>query len=167
MSALYQRLHEALVRTARFDIGVAFPGYDLRRPTVGACLRLVADDVSLQSMMGSHWLRGVDDYVSVAASRPVPNGVGERRVLRVQAKSSPGRLRRRLMRRHELGPDEARARIPDSSAKTLDLPFVQMNSKSTGRRFRLYLQLSDEQSERVVGPFNGYGLSGTATIPWF
>ena len=72
-----------------------------------------------------------------------------------------------LMKRHGLDETQARERILDSAAEKVDLPFVQLQSRSTGQTFRLFLSLDPEQSAPTPGDFNAYGLSRNATIPWF
>ncbi|GAA0234702.1 hypothetical protein GCM10009125_24560 [Castellaniella daejeonensis] len=65
------------------------------------------------------------------------------------------------------GLEEAVHAIPDSVEEQPDLPYVQLRSASTGQRFCLFLALGDPQPEAVSGVFNTYGLSSTATLPWF
>lgn len=168
MSALYAKLHRALVKLGADDIGVSFPDVDTRAPALGERLRLHGQAQALTTLMQLDWLIGMRDHVHVAASpTPVPANVQHRAVRRVQAKSSPARLRRRLMRRH--GVDEAAAtqRIPDGAAELLRLPFIQLASASTGQTFRIFISHAPVQSEAVGGVFNTHGLSHQATVPWF
>lgn len=167
LAALYQRIHLTLARLESSDIAVVFPGYSLRPQSLGECLRLISKPEALQSFMDSKWLNGLVDYVSISPIRPAPPNAEERCLRRVQPKSSPTRLRRRLIRRHGLSVDEAASRIPESVAEFVDLPFVRMTSTSTGQRFRVYLKLSAPQPARVEGKFSSYGLSSTSTVPWF
>ncbi|WP_386069559.1 type I-F CRISPR-associated endoribonuclease Cas6/Csy4 [Tahibacter sp. UC22_41] len=168
LSAVYARLHRGLVQLASQDIGVSFPDYDLRKPTLGACLRLHGTQASLQRLLGTPWLSGAKDYVSVTPIAPVPESAGHRRIARVQAKSNPARLRRRAMRRHGIDADAALRQIPDSAAEQLKLPFVVIGSRSTGQpSFPLFIRQEPVQREATSGTFNSYGLSQHATVPWF
>jgi CRISPR-associated endonuclease Csy4 len=88
-------------------------------------------------------------------------------VRRVQAQSSADRIRRRQMKRHGWTEEEARARIADSVEQQLALPYLTLRSQSTGQHFRLFIDHLPCQPAPVAGPFNAYGLSSTATIPWF
>jgi CRISPR-associated endoribonuclease Cas6/Csy4 subtype I-F len=97
----------------------------------------------------------------------VPSKVSYRVVSRVQAKSSPERIRRRQMRRHGLSETEAHERIPDSAMTWLALPFVSIRSRSTNQTFRLFIKHSDSKDMPQSGIFNSYGLSNETTIPWF
>jgi CRISPR-associated endonuclease Csy4 len=97
----------------------------------------------------------------------VPADAVQRSLRRVQAKSSPERLRRRQMRRHGLTEQHARERVPDSAAELLTLPCGVRARASTGQSFPLYLRLGPAESTAQVGTFNAYGLSTSATTPWF
>ena len=97
----------------------------------------------------------------------MPAHAAHRTLRRVQVKSSPERLRRRLMKRHQLSEAQARERIPDSVGRMTDLPYVPMASTSTAQQFKLFLALGAAQPQPQAGDFNTYGLSATATVPWF
>jgi CRISPR-associated endonuclease Csy4 len=167
LSALYGKLHGVLVAMRSVDVGVSFPGYAVKPPTLGTVLRLLGPVAQLEAVLRSTWLGGVRDHVAVGPVTPVPAGVAHRALRRVQTKSNPDRLRRRQMKRHGLTEAEARERIPDEFGKTLTLPFVFVFSASTGQRFCLFLSLGDAAQTGQAGTFNAYGLSATATIPWF
>lgn len=167
LAALYSKLHRALVACDRSDIAVSFPDHQTNPPSLGARMRLLGSQQALQALTATEWLRGMHDHVKTSSLARVPTDAAHRALRRVQAKSSPERLRRRLMKRHGLDEGQARERIPDSAAETLHLPFVQLRSSSTGQTFRLFLSLSAEHPAPVSGEFNTYGLSQTATIPWF
>jgi CRISPR-associated endonuclease Csy4 len=167
LSALYAKLHRALVAQRSNRIGVSFPGFDADALHLGARLRLHGDLAALSSIMEKNWLTGVRDHVAVALPRPVPADSKHRVVRRVQAKSSPDRLRRRLMSRHDYDEREARQRIPDQVATFLKLPFIQLHSASTGQAFPLFIGHGPLLDGPVSGDFNAYGLSHTATVPWF
>jgi CRISPR-associated endonuclease Csy4 len=135
---------------------------------LGTTLRLHAgQDAPLVSLMASDWLRGMSDHACLTPVVPVPEQVRHRVVSRVQAQSSPERLRRRLMRRHALTEAEARERIPDSVAERLRLPYVQLRSTSTGQNFCLFVAHGPLLDEPVSGEFSAYGLSQTGSVPWF
>jgi CRISPR-associated endonuclease Csy4 len=167
MSALYAKLHRALVAQASTCIGVSFPSVDSQAPHLGTCLRLHGKLAALSTLLQGDWLAGMRDHVMLTPPRPVPAAAQNRIVKRVQVKSSPERLRRRLMRRHGLDEQEARQRIPDESACLAHLPFVQLRSTSTGQTFRLFIDHGPMQPGAVPGDCNAYGLSQGATIPWF
>lgn len=168
LNSLYARLHRALVQLGSQDIGVSFPGHDDARPTLGNSLRLHGPAASLQALLATAWLSGMLDYLQISSIKPAPTDSTHRRVNRAQAKSSPARLRRRAMRRHQLDEQAAAQRIPDSAVEHLKLPFVTLGSRSTGQAsFPLFIRHGPVLETPVLGLFNSYGLSNVATIPWF
>lgn len=168
LSALYAKLHRALVQLARDDIGVSFPSVSEKPMSLGAHLRLHGSESALSALLKLPWLGGLAGLVRQSALQAVPAGSSHRTVSRVQAKSSPERLRRRAMRRHGIDAAAASQRIPDAVAETLDLPFVQIASRSTAQpSFHLYVRHGPLQAEPTPGAFSTYALSKGATIPWF
>jgi CRISPR-associated endonuclease Csy4 len=167
LGALYAKLHRALVGLDTGGIGVSFPQYRLQPRTLGHVMRLHGGEAALSALLSTDWLRGMRDHVEVTAVSLVPSGVQHRRLVRRQFKTSVDRLRQRRMRRKGETYEEAVHAIPDSVEEQPDLPYVQLRSASTGQRFCLFLALGDPQPEAVSGVFNTYGLSSTATLPWF
>jgi CRISPR-associated endonuclease Csy4 len=167
MAALFSKLHRVFARDLTHTVGVSFPGYGLAPSALGDTLRLFGPAADLIRLMEQPWLAGVRDHVSLGAITPVPAVATHRRLQRVQAKSSPARLMRRQMRRHDLNEVEVRAAFDGAQAQRLQLPFVAMASGSTGQTFKLFLKLGPGQAQPEAGAFNAYGLSQTATVPWF
>ena len=167
MAALFGKLHLALVAQSSEYIGISFPGVQASRVWLGDCLRLHGSNADLNALMAGNWLLAMRDHLHATAVLPVPAGAGFCVVSRVQAKSNPERQRRRQMRRHRIGAVEALARLPDSAAEKLDLPYIQLRSQSTGQPFRLFIRHGEVQQTAIADTFSAYGLSATATIPWF
>jgi CRISPR-associated endonuclease Csy4 len=166
MAALYAKLHIALVQLGSSTLGVSFPGYAEKPASLGNHLWVFGPEADLHRLIVSPWLGGLQDHVHTSPVAEVPTQVDYRRFSRVQAKSNPARLRRRQMKRHGLTEEEARIRVPDSCAETLALPFVMLRSASTTQTFRMFLRCQTA-SAPASGVFNAYGLSATATVPWF
>ena len=168
LAALYTQVHRALAAQGSTGIAVSFPGYSDQRHTLGERLRLHGSEAALQPWATGAWLGSLRDHVSsTAAPLPVPAHAAHRTLRRVQVKSSPERLRRRLMKRHQLSEAQARERIPDSVGCMTDLPYVPMARSSTAQQFKLFLARGAAQPQPQAGDFNTYGLSTTATVPWF
>ena len=167
MGAVYAKLHRALVAQKSTRIGVSFPSVDARAPHLGTRLRMHGNLDALSALLANDWLAGTRDHVRLTPPLRVPETAQHRAVTRVQVKSSPERLRRRLMRRHKLDAQEASRRIPDEAACLANLPFVQLRSASTGQTFRLFIEHGPVRANAISGDFNAYGLSQVATIPWF
>ena len=167
MAVLFAKLHRVLAQTQATRIGVSFPGYHLSPANLGHTLRLFGPSADLTRLMEQPWLTGVRDHATFDAIAPVPTTATYRRLERIQAKSNPERLIRRQMRRHNLSEIEVRANYEGAQAQRLHLPFVTMGSASTGQTFKLFLKLSPADAQMQIGNFNAYGLSPTATVPWF
>ena len=167
LAALYAKLHRALVQLHSEDLAVSFPGYADKPLGLGQTLRVLGPAERLRQLMALPWLNGMTDHVQVSATAAIPTDTAHRQLSRVQAKSNPERLRRRQMKRHGLTSDQARERIPDSAAESLKLPFLPVRSASTGQSFMFFLSLGPPCSVQATGGFNTYGLSTTATVPWF
>lgn len=166
MNVLYGKLHLALAELGSGDVGVSFP--DAKKGTsLGTRLRLHGTANALDRLMRINWTMGMHDYVTQSSIMSVPVGVKFRSCYRVQAKSNPERLRRRMMKRHGVDAETAKSKIPDSAAETLKLPYVQIKSLSSGKHFRLFFELGPLEQVARSGIFNAYGLSREATVPWF
>ena len=167
MGALFSKLHVALVVQRSESIGISFPAVQAERVWLGDCLRLHGEQATLTGLMTSNWLAVMRDHVHATGVLAVPLKARFRVVSRVQAKSSPERLRRRQMRRQGLDAAQALASVPETAAERLDLPFVQLRSQSTEQPFRLFIRHGALLETAVAGTFGTYGLSTTATVPWF
>jgi CRISPR-associated endonuclease Csy4 len=100
MSALFTKLHRALVALPDLNIGVCFPDVDEPRPSLGERLRLHGSRAALERLMQQSWLQGMRDHLHLGEISPAPKNAQYRQVSRVQAKSNPEHLRRRQVRRH-------------------------------------------------------------------
>lgn len=168
LNSVFETLHRTLSAAKMTGVGISFPDAAADRNNLGSRLRLHGSNAALSDLMTRKWLVSMLDYVSVSSVTPVPIGTHQHRcVSRVQVKSSPERLRRRMMKRHNVDESTAVARIPDGGGKILSLPFLQITSTSTKQRFKLFIQQGPLMEEQVLGCFNSYGLSKQATIPWF
>ncbi len=167
LDALMGKLHRGLVLAETDAIGVSFPGHSVKPRGLGNRLRLHGTADHLSRFMARPWLTGMADHLVMGAIQPLPAGVRHRVVRRVQPKTNAQRLRRRYQKRHNVSEDEARLRIPDTIEKSVSLPFVTLRSASTNQRFALFVDHGPLQNEAISGCFNSYGLSQTATIPWF
>lgn len=166
MNAVFAKLHRVLVQLSSTDIGASFPEAQADRPGIGSCLRLHGTANRLGHLMEQRWLASMRDFVLVSDIGKVPSTAGLQAVRRVQAKSSPARLRRRQMKRKGWSEEDALRAIPDSAAETLSLPFLTLRSQSTGQPFRLFIRQRPVEA-LGSGTFNAFGLSSTASLPLF
>lgn len=121
--------------------------------------------VTDQGKRSLYW--NMRDHVNVDDMKPVPATDLHRTIQRIQVQSSAARLRRRLMRRKDISEAEALKQIPDSASRQTDLPFITLRSQSTGQTFPLFIRHNKASNTSTPGTFNAYGLSQTATVPWF
>jgi CRISPR-associated endonuclease Csy4 len=166
LNALFAKLHRALVEHGAGDIGISFPKQTERK--LGEQLRLHGRAEALEKLMGLNWLKGMNDHISVGAIAAVPAQAQHRIVRRVQAKSKSTIARecRRLANRLGISEQQAAQQKP-AVAERLDLPYLMLKSQSTSQQFRLFVEHRPVQSEAASGDFSAYGLSSTATVPWF
>ncbi|MBK1733374.1 type I-F CRISPR-associated endoribonuclease Cas6/Csy4 [Thiococcus pfennigii] len=167
LNALFAKLHRVLVELPEGRPGISFPGYDAAQPTLGDRLRLHGSGHVLAVLADREWLRGMRDHLDIGTIAPVPATDRSVLVRRVQAKSNPERLRRRLMRRHGLSREAALVRQPTREGERLVLPWLEVRSTSTGQRFRLFVDQQVHPGPPTAGVFSPYGLSATASLPWF
>jgi len=167
MNALFSKLHRGLVAHGRQNIGVSFPDVGKQGRSLGERLRLHGSKADLEQLMALNWMVGMRDHSMMSAIMEVPDHAQSRVVRRVQAKSNPERQRRRLIARKGISPEQAVQAIPDDAAEMLKLPYLILTSQSTGQQFRLFVEHAAVQKKPVDGTFSAYGLSSTATVPWF
>lgn len=169
MNALYAKLHRSLVTQGTGEIGVSFPEHGWSG--LGARMRLHGRAPALEQLLALNWLTGLRDHCQLSAIQAIPAPVQYRTVRRVQAKSNPERLERRLLKRRIArgqDPDQAQATLPQiAPCPDLKLPYVVLNSHSTGQQFHLFIEHGPLQAQPQSGPFSLYGLSPSSTIPWF
>ncbi len=167
MSALLAKLHRGLYDLRRSDVGISFPDVETAGRGLGARLRLHGSAEALDRLMALNWLLGMRDHLRLGELAPIPAQVRWRCVSRVQVDSNPERARRRLIKRHGLSEQEARQRIPDNAGKHCDLPYATLRSNGSGQSFRLFIRNGPLLASPQAGPFGGYGLSASSTVPWF
>ena len=167
LNALFAKLHRTLALRGTGTVGLSFPGFHNAKPTLGDRLRLHGTSAALEPLDDFQWLDALRDHLHTIGPAPVPQVDGYRIVRRVQVKSSPERLRRRLIARRGIPEADAKQAIPDEAARRSPLPYLTVTSGSTAQTFRIFVQHGPLVPEPVGGRFSAYGLSPAATIPWF
>ena len=164
MAALFAKLHRALGAYGEGDIGVSYPRAE---KILGDTIRLHGSQQALSAIAATPWLKGLRDYTQCSDILAVPEKVAYRTVSRVQVKSSAERLRRRSVKKGWLTEEQARLQILDANEQRTSLPFIVLKSLSTEQMFHLFIRLGELQTQPTTGKFSSYGLSATATVPWF
>lgn len=164
MAALFAKLHRVLGVQAKGAVGVSFPRAG---KMLGNTLRLHGSQDVLQALQVTPWLKGLRDYIRCSDIQRIPENVMHCTVSRVQVKSSAERLRRRSVKKGWLTEEQAREQILDANEQRTSLPFISLKSLSTGQMFPLFIRQGKAQPHPQTGTFSSYGLSSTATVPWF
>lgn len=165
LNMVYTKLHKALFDLHSTALGVSFPEAG---ESVGLGLRLrLHGEAQALHRLDTAWLGKLAVYCVSSAVRPVPHTVNAYRTIsRKQLNMSPSKMKR-LMARGTLAPD-ALSRYKDKLyGQTLTEPFLALESASSGRHYKRHIQMGKLQSHPTAGPFDAFGLSKTATIPWF
>jgi CRISPR-associated endonuclease Csy4 len=169
LNSLFGKLHNALVDAGdKLQIGISFPNHKaVSLPNLGNVLRLHGEADELTAFMGRNWHSALSDYLTISRVQAIPKGASFVHIKRIQIQSSAERLRRRFMKRHNVDAATAKLMIPDSVAKVTKLPWLQVRSASSSQSFKLFIEVGKVTQTAVDGRFNRYGLSATATVPFF
>jgi CRISPR-associated endonuclease Csy4 len=163
LNKVYSKLHTRLYDLKTNSIGVSFPQYKL---VLGAMLRLHGTKADLQQLMQQDWLADLAIQCSVSKIELVPSTVEYQIVSRKCVLMSEAKLRR-LIKRGSISQDDAKKYRIAMYQKTLtDNPYLELESASSGQKYRRYLQFTSKR-ESVIGKFDSFGLSTTATVPVF
>lgn len=163
MSSLYIKLHKALRDLASNSIGVSYPRY---RVTLGDVLRIHGSSKDLETLHQKNWHGGMGGYCDISDVLPIPDNCQHRIISRVQTNMSQSKLNR-LIKRGSISEDQVRQYKAKMFTKDLDNPYVELTSGSNGNKYRRYIEFGPLLDEAVAGPFNQFGLSKIATVPWF
>tara|TARA_B110001450_G_scaffold252942_1_gene275534 strand:+ start:264 stop:812 length:549 start_codon:yes stop_codon:yes gene_type:complete len=162
MNATYTKLHKALY-ASNTSIGVSFPEYQV---TLGNVLRLHGDEIDLMALQKPDWLGGMKGYSKLSDILAVPKSVQYRSISRKQPTMTQAKLNR-LLKRGSITETEAKQYKAKMYAKGLDSPYLALQSGSNGHYHRRYIEFSVLQEKPITGQFDQFGLSKTATVPWF
>lgn len=171
LQKIYEFIHLRLVKTQAVEkkslIGISFPQYDLRRICLGKKLRLFCDDRErLQVFDVKELLKNFRDYLHITDIRPVPAINSYVRFKRRQIEPSLERLARRKAKRQGIALSEAEALLRERVTSLVQLPFIRINSHSTGQCFPLFI-VKEDVGISINEGFNCYGLSAVSTVPEF
>lgn len=163
LNTVYSKLHKALFTLSSTDIGVSFPKYSV---LLGRVIRIHASQERLSELQKMAWLGGLVGYCDETEPCSIPDNCQYRTVSRKQTTMSLAKLRR-LMNRGSITPEKAKEYKAKMFTQGLDNPYLELESASNGNKHRRYIEFGDLSGNSVVGSFDNFGLSRTATIPWF
>jgi len=171
---VYTKLHKALSTMSATDIGVSFPKY---RVKLGDVIRIHGEKQRLEALQALGWIGGLSGYCEVSGVKPVPEIVaGYRTVARKQPTMTLQKLQKRVDYQNKQGvlksDEDVKAYKKQYKEKmygfqSLGNPFLELISSSGGHKYRRIIQFGELLDAAVEGEFDQFGLSKTATIPWF
>ncbi|MEE9338256.1 MAG: type I-F CRISPR-associated endoribonuclease Cas6/Csy4 [Methylococcaceae bacterium] len=176
---VYQQIHLALVenKIAKNEsaIAVSFPNYKDKEFPLGDKVRLFADEEKLLKQLNiEKWLSRLSDYTHLKPIKTVPETVNQfARFKRKQFKSNLLKEAKRRAEYKNESLDTALEHFKHYETKN-SLPYINMTSLSmdkgspaiSNRHFKLIID-REILEEPEQGAFDCYGLSKTASIPWF
>lgn len=174
-SKLYMQLHLALAdlknKNGVQTIGVSFPEYDDPNFPLGKRLRLfAASEKELTDLTIARWLSRLTDYVKVKEIHPVPlkRVKGYASFTRKEIKRKPEAIARRRARKDPgITYEEALRRATLREREIPLLPFINLNSLTSGQRFKLFIDRKQEKEPSKLIEFSSYGLSHETVVPIF
>jgi CRISPR-associated endonuclease Csy4 len=182
MNAIFVKLHKQLCDKQSTAIGVSFPQYDIgcllgkserlpsnfpqRYVSLGSTLRVHGTESDLNDLQSLNWIGGMSGYCEVSEVSLVSSSAQFRTISRKQTTMSQSKLKR-LVKRGSITENEFKNYKARMFTKGLDNPYIELQSGSNGHRHRRYIELGPLLNEPIDGVFDQFGLSKTATVPWF
>ncbi len=163
LNALYAKLHKYFYDMEETSVGISFPACKM---VLGNCIRLHGSKVALEKLHKAGWIGGLIGYCRLSELLLVPTECKHRTVSRIQTSMSLSKLKR-LIKRGSIKEEEIKAYKAKLFTKGLDNPYLELQSTSNGHKHRRYIAFGELQDKPVAGSFDSFGLSKTATIPWF
>jgi CRISPR-associated endonuclease Csy4 len=162
-SKVYTKFHKALVTLGTNRIGISFPHVNLK---LGLLFRIHGDLSLLNDLQGLDWLGPLKGYCKVQEVKAVPDQVQHRVISAKRSNMSKAKLKR-LIDRGSI--DEAG--IKRYKVKMLSLgfdnPYLDLQSQSRGQLYRKFFEFGELVNQKMDGSFDSFGLSKSATVPWF
>ncbi len=160
---IYTKLHKALFTLNATDIAVSFPSYTAK---LGNVIRIHGNQNRLSELQAMNWSGSLSGYCEISEILPVPDNAKHRTISRKQSNMTQAKLRR-LIKRGSISTDEAKQYRAKMFSQSLDNPYLELESTSNGNKHRRYLEFGQLSDNAIVGEFDQFGLSKTATVPWF
>mgnify|MGYP001028060495 FL=1 len=163
LNKVYTKFHKRLCDLKSSGIGISFPEYSLK---LGKNIRVHGDEQRLQDFQSLNWLGGLKGYCDTSEIKTIPENVVHRTISRKQVNMTSSKLRR-LIKRGSIEHNEIKRYKAEMFKKGIDNPFIELESSSNGNMHRRYIQFGEFKKVPAGGQFDCFGLSNTATVPWF
>ncbi len=105
-------------------------------------------------------------YCDVSEIMLVPKNSKFRTASRKQTTMSQAKLRR-IIKRESISKEETKRYKEKMFSKKLNEPYLELLSLSNRKKYRRYIEFGELLDQPVYGKFDQFGLSKTATVPWF
>lgn len=177
---VFQQVHIALVDNKvganESAIALSIVNYGNKDFPLGNKLRLLADsEDALVKLDIQQWLKRLSDYCHITSIKNVPDDIKQyARFKRKPVKSIEKKAERRAKHLNKPYDEVLAYLIKEGRSAKCELPFINIESQDTKKRaeqgtscqFPLFIERSLFEAP-IAGKFDCYGLSKTATIPWF
>ncbi|WP_434339123.1 type I-F CRISPR-associated endoribonuclease Cas6/Csy4 [Motilimonas cestriensis] len=162
-SKVFTKFHKALVTLNTDQIGISFPEMNVK---LGLLFRLHGEASLLHDLQGLKWLGPLAGYCQTSEILVVPEQVHYRVITVKRSNLSRAKLRR-LIARGNIDNDGKKRYKHKMLNQGFDNPYLDLRSGSTGQVHRKFFEFGQLQLKPAYGKFDSYGLSKTATVPWF
>jgi CRISPR-associated endonuclease Csy4 len=175
-SKVFQQIHLGLVEIQddkrQVPIGVSFPEYFANEQDKSLCSRLrlfAPNKATLVRFDVAKCLARLSDYVHCTSILEIPADkiTGYAFFKRVRPNSNNERLARRRVKRKGVSFEQALAHYEDRAEGTTLLPYIQVQSQSSGQSYRLFIEKVATSSASSQALFSTYGLSSQCAVPLF
>ena len=177
---IFQQVHIAFVDNKISDnesaIALSFVEYGDKDFPLGSKLRLLAgSEDALVKLNIQQWLKRLSDYCHIKPIKNVPDDIKQYvQFKRKSVKSIEKKAKRRAEHLNKSYAEVLAYLIKEGRSFECKLPFINLESQDTKKRveqgvssqFLLFIERSLFEAP-VSGKFDCYGLSKTATVPWF
>lgn len=169
---VFQQIHLGFVEIKDSNgivpLGISLPEYHSEYGPLGRKLRIFSiSKENIEEFDADIRLKRLSDYVHLTGVRDVPGRIKSFcRFKRQQPKTNVERLARRKAKRKGISIEQAISELKDFEDKQVDTPFINMQSLSKKKRFRLFI-LKEVCDTPVYEGFSTYGLSPVSTVPEF
>jgi CRISPR-associated endonuclease Csy4 len=177
---VFQQVHIALVDNKVGDnesaIALSIVDYGDKDFPLGSKLRLLAGSEDTLVKLDIHqWLKRLSDYCYIKPIKKVPDDIRQyARFKRKPVKSIEKKAKRRAEHLNKPYAEVLAYLIKEGKTTKCELPYINVESQDTKKRveqgvspqFLLFIERSLFEVP-ASGKFDCYGLSKTATVPWF
>ncbi|WP_444997738.1 type I-F CRISPR-associated endoribonuclease Cas6/Csy4 [Aliikangiella sp. IMCC44359] len=162
-SKIYTKFHKALVTLKTDQVGISFPKVNFK---LGLTFRIHGSQSLLNDLNGLGWLGSLKGACEEGDILEVPENIMYRCISSKRSNMSNAKLRR-LIARGSLDEEGIKRYKQKMFSQGFDNPYLDLVSASRGQVYRKFFNFGEIRKDSQSGEFDSYGLSKTATVPWF